>query len=67
MLWVFLYVLLAVAGLAVLAGLTWRLWGQVRRLGREVAAAGERIAEATAQLADAQTDRPGPGSHSSGR
>jgi hypothetical protein len=48
--WIFLYVGIAVAGLAVLAGLSVRLWRQVRQLGREVSAAGAKIAAASAAL-----------------
>jgi hypothetical protein len=42
--WVLFGVLLGVAGLAVLAVLTVRLYRQVRQLGRDVSAAGARIA-----------------------
>lgn len=56
--WLLLYVGLAVAGLAVLAGFAWRLWRQVRQLGRDVAAASNRIAQASAALAAAQGERP---------
>jgi len=49
-LWVLGGVLLGVAGLAVLGGLAWRLWRQVRRLGGDVAAAGARLAAATDEL-----------------
>jgi len=48
--WVLLGVSLGVAGVAVLGALTWRLWTQVRQLGRDVAAAGTRIATATDEL-----------------
>ena len=48
--WVLFGVLLGVAGLAVLGALTVRLWRQVRRLGREVGAAAERLAAATDEL-----------------
>jgi hypothetical protein len=41
--WVVLYVVLGVLSIAVLALLTLRLWRQVRQLGRDVAAAGERV------------------------
>jgi hypothetical protein len=57
-LWVFLYVAIAVAGLAVLAALTWRLWRQVRSLGREVSAASRRLADASAALAEVQARLP---------
>lgn len=49
--WIVLYVALAVLGLAVLAGLTLRLWRQVRQFGRDVSAAGERIAAVSEELA----------------
>jgi len=48
--WVLSGVLLGGAGLAVLGALTLRLWRQVRRLGREVAAASARINAASADL-----------------
>jgi hypothetical protein len=49
-LWIGIDVALAVLGLLVLAGLTVRLWRQVRQLGRDVSAAGARIADASEQL-----------------
>jgi len=49
--WVLVGVLLGAGGLAVLAGLAWRLWRQVRQLGRDIAAAGARINAATDELA----------------
>ena len=49
-LWVIGAVLLLVAGLAVLGAFTYRLWRQVRQLGREVAAASDRIARASDEL-----------------
>ncbi|HET6910547.1 MAG TPA: hypothetical protein VFH54_14510 [Mycobacteriales bacterium] len=49
--WVLVGVLLGAGGLAVLGGLTWRLWRQVRQLGRDIAAAGARISAATDELA----------------
>jgi len=48
--WVLFGVLLGAAGLGVLAALTVRLYRQVRRLGRDVAAAGARLAAATDEL-----------------
>jgi uncharacterized membrane protein len=42
--WIALYVGLAVIGLAVLAVLTVRLWRQVKQFGRDVSAAGAKIA-----------------------
>jgi hypothetical protein len=49
--WIALYVGLAVLGLAVLALLTLRLWRQVRQFGRDVSAAGAKIAAVTDELA----------------
>ena len=48
--WVLFGVLLGAAGIGVLAALTVRLYRQVRRLGRDVAAAGARIAAVTDEL-----------------
>lgn len=48
--WVLVGVLLGAAGIAVLATLTVRLYKQVRRLGRDVSAAGARLAAITAEL-----------------
>jgi len=48
--WVFLYVALGVLSIVVLTLLTLRLWRQVRQLGRDVAAAGERVNAVTSQL-----------------
>jgi hypothetical protein len=48
--WILGAVVLAVAGLVVLALFTLRLWRQVRQFGRDVAAAGERIAQASDEL-----------------
>ena len=48
--WVVLYVCLGVLSIAVLALLTLRLWRQVRQLGRDVAAAGERINAAMGEM-----------------
>ena len=47
--WVILYVALGVVSLAVLAVLAFRLWRQVRDLGRQVSAASERLAKATGE------------------
>lgn len=44
--WYAIWILLALAALAAPALLTWRLWGKVRGIGDEVAAAGERIGAA---------------------
>lgn len=57
LLWVLLYVGIGVIGLGVLAGLTVRLWRQVRQLGREVAAASARIAAAGDELERAAPPR----------
>jgi hypothetical protein len=48
--WVLFGVLLGAAGIGVLAALTVRLYRQIRRLGRDVAAAGARIAAVTDEL-----------------
>jgi hypothetical protein len=48
--WVVSGVALGVVGIAVLGGLTLRLWRQVRALGREVAAASERLASVAQEL-----------------
>jgi len=57
LLWVLLYVGVGVIGLGVLAALTVRLWRQVRQLGREVAAASARLAEAGDELQRAAPPR----------
>jgi hypothetical protein len=49
--WIVLWVASAVAGLLILGALTWRLWKQVRDFGREVAAAGAKIAAVSDELA----------------
>jgi hypothetical protein len=49
--WVVLYVAIAVAGLAVLAALAFRLWRQVRQFGRDVSAAGAKISAVSDELA----------------
>jgi hypothetical protein len=48
--WVVLYVVLGVLSIAGLGLLTLRLWRQVRQLGRDVAAAGERISRVTSEV-----------------
>ena len=48
--WVLLYVALGVLSIAGLALLTLRLWRQVRQLGRDVAAAGDRINAAMSEI-----------------
>jgi hypothetical protein len=64
--WVVLYVALGVLSIAVLAALTLRLWRQVRQLGREVSAAGERVAAATSELDRVAADRRAPNGVRSG-
>jgi hypothetical protein len=53
--WVVLYVALGVLSIAGLALLTLRLWRQVRQLGRDVAAAGERINRAMTEIEQIST------------
>jgi hypothetical protein len=48
--WVLVGVLLGAGGVAVLAAFTVRLWRQVRQLGRDVAAASDRITVAADEL-----------------
>ena len=48
--WVVLYVAVGVLSIVGLALLTLRLWRQVRQLGRDVAAAGERINRAMTEI-----------------
>ena len=48
--WVLFGVLLGAAGIVVLGVLTVRLYRQVRRLGREVSAAGARISTLTEDM-----------------
>jgi hypothetical protein len=48
--WVAFYVGIGVIGLAVLGGVGFRLFRQVRQLARDVKDAGERIAAASEQL-----------------
>jgi hypothetical protein len=55
--WILFGVLLGAVGVAVLAALTWRLWKQVRQLGRDVSAAAARIAAASDALAQVDTRR----------
>lgn len=50
MVWLAVDVALAVLGLAVLAALGWWLWRRVRALGRDVAAASDRLAAALGEL-----------------
>lgn len=52
--WVIVYAaVLATAGLLVLGWLAFRVWLEVRRLAREVDAAGRRMARAAGDLGDA--------------
>ena len=55
--WILLAVLLAVAGLAVLAAFAVRLWRQVRQLGRDVSAASDRIAAVSDALSAVSAPR----------
>jgi hypothetical protein len=55
--WIGIDVGLAVIGLLVLAALSFRLWRQVRQLGRDVSAAGGRIADASEKLSSAGPTR----------
>jgi hypothetical protein len=48
--WVALFVPVGLLSVALLGFVTWRLWRQVRQLGRDVSAAGERISRASAEL-----------------
>ena len=48
--WVALFVPLGVLSVVVLGLMTWRLWGQVRQFGRDVATAGDRITRASEEL-----------------
>ena len=48
--WVILYVAIGVLSIAALALLTLRLWRQVKQLGRDVAAAGDRINSAMSEI-----------------
>jgi hypothetical protein len=54
--WVLLFVALALVSLAVLGCLGWRVYREVRALGREVRAAGERMSAAVAPLSDRSWD-----------
>jgi hypothetical protein len=55
--WIGIDVGLAVLGLLVLGALSFRLWRQVRELGRDVSAAGARIADASDKLSSAGPTR----------
>jgi hypothetical protein len=56
--WIGIDVGLAVLGLLVLGALSFRLWRQVRQFGRDVSAAGARIATASDELSKAGSSRP---------
>ncbi|HTW19165.1 MAG TPA: hypothetical protein VME70_03010 [Mycobacteriales bacterium] len=49
--WIAFYVGIGVLGLAVLAGLAFRLWRQVRQFARDLSAAGAKITAVTDELA----------------
>jgi hypothetical protein len=55
---VLVFVLTGVAGLVVLGLFAWRLWGQVRSLGRKAAAAQRQVSALTEALAAAQDRQP---------
>jgi hypothetical protein len=48
--WVALFVPVGLVSVAVLGLVAWRLWRQVRQLGRDVSAASERISRASEEL-----------------
>ena len=50
MVWVALFVPVGLVSVALLGLVTWRLWRQVRQLGRDVSAASERINRASEEL-----------------
>ena len=50
MFWVALFVPVGLGSVAFLGLVTWRLWRQIRQLGRDVAAAGERIGRVSEEL-----------------
>ena len=56
MLWILLDIAIAVAALAVLAVLVLGLWRKVKALSATVAAAGERLGEASDRLAAVQAE-----------
>ncbi|HET6815733.1 MAG TPA: hypothetical protein VFH66_00695 [Mycobacteriales bacterium] len=55
--WVLLYVALGVLSIALLGLLTLRLWRQVRQLGRDVSAAGDRINAAMSEIEQISANR----------
>jgi hypothetical protein len=50
MFWVALFVPVGLVSVALLGLVSWRLWRQVRQLGRDVSAASERIGRASEEL-----------------
>jgi hypothetical protein len=48
--WVALFVPVGLGSVALLGLVSWRLWRQVRQLGRDVSAAGDRISRASEEL-----------------
>ncbi|MCI0687270.1 MAG: hypothetical protein L0Y54_08545 [Sporichthyaceae bacterium] len=64
MLWILIYVTLAVATLIVMGGLGWRVFGALQALGHEIEAAERRINPVIQPLQSelaALSDRPGGG------
>jgi hypothetical protein len=59
-LWIVVFVALGVVSIGVLGFLTLRLWRQVRQFGRDVAAAGDRIARASDELQRVAPPAPRP-------
>jgi hypothetical protein len=55
--WIAIDIGFAVIGLLVLTALSFRLWRQVRQFGRDVSAAGGRIADASEKLPTAGPTR----------
>ncbi|MGC0420437.1 hypothetical protein [Embleya sp. AB8] len=58
--WVLVFIVLVLAGLGVLAGPVWRLFGDVRHLGATVADASARLSRAAADLQAAGDPTPPP-------
>ena len=58
MLWVAVDILIVLSALVALALVLLGLWRKVKDLGREVARAGEAIAQATDDLARVQAETP---------
>jgi hypothetical protein len=55
--WIGIDLGLVVIGLLVLAALAFRLWRQVRQFGRDVSAAGAKLADASEKLSSAGPTR----------